>query len=430
MTRQPTPVLIFLVFGAAVAAACDSSDPDCVDDCDTDGSGPRIISASAATVIESEAHLAVAPDGETLAAVWTARTGADWLDAGHIGYAFSDDGGETWSEPGMIGFPDRDRQVNVKVVADQDGGFAIVWLGRSFSEAPDAIVVARAPAGSREFESAVEVTAPGAGLAYDLPAIASHRGVLIAAYNQQDPADECFANAIARSDDDGQTWTQVVASPCSPAESLQNINAICADEASDRIWLAYVIGTPEEGLRVEARSSDDGGLTWPDADVVRVSADSELVAFDPMFCVADADGMSVAYGTTTDPLVPGIFGKLEKVRVARVDNAGTVAAVDGLDPADRFALHPQLVRDGSELHLLYLAGSEDGDADGSIRRIRVADGERSELVHGPIRFEQTWGVPGFLGDYFGAVWAGDSLAVAHPVQEGAAEVHIAFKRLE
>jgi hypothetical protein len=427
MTHPHRACFPFWLAAAVFGCGGDDASP-CADHCD-DPTAPRIISASAQSVIESEAHLAALPDG-TLAATWTSRTGPDWLDQGHIGYAFSDDDGDTWSAPAAIGFPDRDRQVNVKVAGSESGEMYLVWLGRSFSTAPDAIVVARAAAGGRTFEPPVEVTDPSAGLAYDLPAIATHRGVVIAAYNQQDPAaeTECFANAIARSDDAGRTWSRVVASPCSPDEWLQNINALCAADTGDRIWLAYVIGTPDK-LRVEVRSSDDGGYTWPDERTVRVSAPAETVAFDPMFCVADADGMSVAYGTTDDEIVPGVFGKLDAIKVARVSVAGEVTEVDALDPADGFALHPQIAGAGDDLHVLYLAGARDGDSAGSLRRIRVGD-KQSEAVHAPIRFEQTWGVPGFLGDYFGAVVTGAGLGIAYPVQTGDSEVHIAFELLE
>jgi hypothetical protein len=50
-----------------------------------------------------------------------------------------------------------------------------------------------------------------------------------------------------------------------------HVTGTCADETSDRVWLAYVGGT-EEALRAEARFSDDGGATLPAGNVVPVSA--------------------------------------------------------------------------------------------------------------------------------------------------------------
>jgi hypothetical protein len=416
-----------------LAVACGSPDPTCSDRCDQDTSR-LILSRSPASVIESEPHLAASPDGNTLVAVWTARTGSDWLDEGHIGYAFSTDAGATWSSPRDIGFPERERQVNVKVASDRDGNFWMVWLGRSFVEAPDAIVVAKAPAGSTAFEPPFEVTDPAAGLDYDLPAIWAHRGRVVAVYRQMEEAeDQCDEVAVAQSDGDG-AWAQVVVSPCDPAENIKNITALCADELSERLWLVHVVGSGER-LRLEARFSDDGGTTWPEANRIEVSAADEKVAFDPVFCAAEGNAMWTAYGTTQDALVPGIFAKLSSIRIAHVDGQGVIELRDALDPNDGLGMHPHLARDGNRTnHVIYLAGKHDLDPDGSLRWTQRSpdtpiDPARSRRVDGPFQFEQAWGGPGFLGDYFGVVATEGFLNAAYAVHSGE-DVHVAFQRME
>ncbi len=431
-----TVALATLVLPSLVACrGADATEPhDVESDAIASRSTRRLVSVSPASAIESEPHLAQSADGRTLVVAWTARREHDWMSEGHIGYAFSRDGGKTWSAPGVLDHAGHERQVNVKVAAAPDGGFWLVWLGRSAVGTPDAILAAHAPPGASVFGPPMEITSTGSGLAYDLPTVSvTGDGAVLAAYNAAEEGADgpCASNVVARRTASG--WSRVVASPCDVGRPIQNINALCADPVTRRVWLAYVIGT-EAAMRVEARFSDDGGATFPAVNRVDVSPSSDRVAFNPsLTCTADGGRAWVAYGTTKDPIEPGVFGKLDAIRVARLNARGREDLRDALAPADGHALQPALVRDGGgRSHVVYLAGRAAGDPNATLRFATLEDrrpASRSRRIDGPFLFEQTWGAPGFLGDYFGVVAWGTELRIAHAVQAGD-DVHVAFTRVD
>jgi hypothetical protein len=392
----------------------------------------RIVSRSEASAWESEPWLAASPDGRSLVATWTSRLyGSAWVDQGPIGYAISRDGGATWQAPRTLEFPGRETPFNVKVASDARGDFWAAWIGRSDSD-KDEIVAARLRSSEDAFDAAVAVTDRNLEKWYDLPAIVTHRGTVFAAYavDERESDAPCIATEVSRSAD-GVAWTRSTAAPCEPTRWLRNLNALCASEASERVWLAYVVGTSDRAA-VEIRYSPDNGRTWPIENVRVLSAPDERVSFDPLGCVADADGAWVVYGVSDDPIVPSVFPKLSSIPVVHLDDTGNVEKFEAKDPSVRFAMHPQIARDDAgSIHVLHVAGTRDGDGAGSIRWTELGRGRNAFRMRGvvatPLRFQQRWGAPGFLGDYFGVVARGSSLMTAYARGEDA-DVHIAFSK--
>jgi hypothetical protein len=403
---------------------------------------PRlVISHSEASAFESEATLAASPDGQRLLAAWTAPTfDGEWpgnmgpqggVGEGAIGYAFSTDGGASWLKPGTLAFEDKATPVNVKVAADAQGGFWAVWLGRNNGgvDVPDAIVAAHAAPGATAFDKPVAVTAPrvaGVKAYYDLPAVLAHRGSVLAAYGAiPNGTDECLHSEVARSDD-GLTWTRTFVGGCAV---IHNYHALCASEASKRIWLVGTVGDPTTSVDIELHHSDDGGRTWSAAQVL--SRPGEQVGIDPPVCTADADGVWVVYGTSEEPIDQFRFPMATAMNVVHVSAYGT-ERFDARDPAMGFAMHPLIVRDGAgATHVMYLAGKRDDDPAGSIRSTRLAKGATafapSVAIDGPIKFDPHWGVMPFLGDYFGVAVAGSDLMAAYAIETDG-KLGIAFRR--
>jgi hypothetical protein len=398
----------------------------------------RVISRSDASAYESESWLAAS--GDHLAAVWTApRTSGEWPGGvgpafGTIAYAFSSDAGVSWTKPNTVAFPGLETPVNVKVAADAGGTFWAAWLGRNInSDLSDAIVVARADRGAETFAAAVAATAPGPSgpdrVWYDLPAITAHRGSIVTAYAYEDrsnPEESCMGTQVARSDE-GTTWTRTNVGTCAP---IHNNHALCASESSDTIWLAYTVGGAD-GVRIDLASSTDGGRTWPRPRTISTSG--ERVGIDPITCAADATGVWVVYGTSHDAIESGIFPKASGIHVVNIGNKNSVRRFGALDPAVGFAMHPQIVVDDAGVTVLYHAGTRDDDPAGTLRYTRMPPGATkfgpSVAIDGPLRFDQNWGVPPFVGDYFGAASAAGRLVTAYAIEE-AGDIHIAFRRVD
>jgi len=394
----------------------------------------QLISLSSLSTWESEAWLAASPEGRVLVAAWTGRdTVGDWSLGGPIGYTFSSDGGATWKPPAAMAFPDRETPFNVKVAADARGDFWAVWLARSMLGPKDAIVVARSRPDALSFEAPIEVTSPTSTGDYDLPAIVSHRGAVLAAYTVFH--ESCMATEVARSMD-GLTWTRATAGPCEPATPVRNLNAICASETSDRVWLANAAGDPDgdsaSPLRVELRHSDDHGLTWPASSLQIISAPGQRVAFDPIVCTMQGDDLWIAYGLTDGAIQPGLFAKLTSIQVVRVAPAGTVTRFEVPNPSGAFAMHPQITSDATgTVHVLSHVGARDDDPAGALRSTHLPQGasqfEAGRSLDGPMRFNEQWGEEGFLGDYYGVATAGGSIMAAYGFGAGT-DIHIAFQK--
>jgi hypothetical protein len=400
-----------------------------------------VISHSDQSAFESEATLAASPDGRTLLAAWTApRDDGEWpgnmgpqggVGVGTIGYAFSIDGGATWQPPGSIPFADKDTPVNVKVAADARGGFWAVYLGRNNGgvDVPDAIVAAHAAPGATSFDKPVAVTAPpvaGEKAYYDLPAVAVHRGSVLAAYGAIPNGEgDCLTTEVARSDD-GIAWTRTTVGDCAV---IHNYHALCASEDSKRVWLVGTVGDPTTSVQIELRHSDDGGRTWSAAQVL--TRPDEQVGIDPPVCTADADGVWVVYGTSGEPIDAFRFPMSTAMNVVHVYGTRT-DRFDARDAAMGFAMHPLIVRDSAgTTHVLYVAGKREDDAAGSIRITRLANGAAafapSVAIDGPIKFDPKWGVMPFLGDYFGVSAVGTDLMAAYAIVTDG-RLGIAFRR--
>jgi hypothetical protein len=84
------------------------------------------------------------------------------------------------------------------------------------------------------------------------------------------------------------------------------------------------------------------------------------------------------------------------------------------------------------LDIVYYAGTDEADPNGSLRRARSVDGGRtfgaSSVAAGPLTFTAERASRAWLGDYIGAAWAGDALAIAYADNESGTS-HVRFARV-
>jgi hypothetical protein len=144
------------------------------------------------------------------------------------------------------------------------------------------------------------------------------------------------------------------------------------------------------------------------------------------------DDLWLTYGVTEGAIEAGLFAKLTSVQVVRVSPAGGVSRFEARDPAAGFAMHPNLTSDSTgTIHVLYHAGARDDDPGGTLRWTRLAPNaarfEASQAIDGPFTFNEQWGEPGFLGDYFGVGAADGSVMAAYGLGVGA-DVHVTFQK--
>jgi len=139
--------------------------------------------------------------------------------------------------------------------------------------------------------------------------------------------------------------------------------------------------------------------------------------FQDPTCVADGSDVWISYGLPAPLPVDGL-PLLDAVRVAHsIDDGASIASrTDAHDGAAPLQLLPQLVFDGS-LHVVYHAGTAEGDPLGTLRWTRsIDDGATwspSESLDCPQTFTGKRTVPTWMGDYVGVTSAGGALHVSY-----------------
>jgi hypothetical protein len=385
-----------------------------------------IVSVSNKSLLESEAHIAVAPGGAiAITFIAASQTGS------FIGVVFSTDGGQTWSPVAEVAPPTGSRSGDPVLAVGPDGSFYLAFisfnLDATFNPKDMQVYVARAEPGAPAFGAPVPLIVPADPLElYDKPWIAvTQTGALLVTYAREDGT--IFA---ARSADQGQSWTSSVVVP---GGTFHNLAYPCTSPAGGRDYVVYF-----DDFGIALRASDDDGQSWTAIDPVSVSGAGEPVAFQDPTCVADGQNVWVSYGLSEEPFGRGAsLPLLDAVRVARSADGGQsiLSRTVALDPAaGQLFFLPQLARaTGQTLDMVYYAGQADMDPTGTFRHARSTDGgstwQPSETVHGPILFTGDRTTPVWLGDYMGLSVLGGAPHAAF-VDNTSGFAHVAHAAIE
>lgn len=377
-----------------------------------------VVSRSCHSVLESEPHVAAAPDG-TVAMAWI---GIDYAKA-HIGVTTSadpkGDPGE-WSPITPYFAPDGRTASDPVLVAEADGTFRLAFIGFVRSEVGEPedmhLYVAHVAADGTALGEPVDVSPALATTIVDKPWIArTASGTLLVAYAYATL--DRTGLGLARSVD-GQTWTQTIVVEGSLDDVFRNLASLCV--VGERVHLPFYEVRSLGGAlsySIAMRTSADGGLTFPDGLATEVSGNDEATAaFSMPTCAARDDDVLVLYGLS-DEVVGGEEGLsslplLHDVRLAVSHDGGASIAErrTAIEPAEpAFALLPHLTvaADGT-LALTYYAGESEGDTDGRAR-LRLGAfvaGDSPTLgppatVRGPLTFTGRRDQATWLGDYTG-----------------------------
>ncbi len=379
------------------------------------------ISASVAAKDEFETHLAVAPNG-TIGVSWTEEAISGPFP---IGYAFSKDGGKTWTAPKRIFSLDGGRAADSVLVTDAQSVFLLVWIG-------DAAVYAARQQADGSFGTPVEISDPAAGHTYDKPWAVQTGGKFLVTYQEQ-TADTTNGDAsdldrgVAAVSTDGQHWTRNV---MTEEDAGRNLYYPCTSPNADRVWVVFhnIDGT------IGMRWSTTNGTQWTTSDLI-VSDHETDIPFSEPECVANNDEVWLIYGESDDDPANGMNSKHTTLHLAHSKAGAAVdyRSVKSHDTADeKFYLQPQLGRspDGT-LDLTYYAGRADNDALGSFRWARSTDGgktfAKSVTVREPVVFTQDRPTSQWPGDYSGLGYWNGAVVMSY-IDNAIGASHVAFAR--
>ena len=388
-------------------------------------SNPGIISISPDTILESETHVAAAPNG-FVGVTWIAeKQGGQSTN----GYIFSKDGGKSWGPIQEVASPGGRVASDPVFAIDQQNNFYMTWIGFHFDNQGQPydmhVYVAVAPAGTTDFGAPIEVSAAAGGESFDKPwIVVTNKNTAILTYAKTSSG----GSYAARSTDGGKTWTRAV---IVEDGNFRNLTYPCAPATGDRIWAVYSVNG---GGGIGLRWSDDDGLTWPDANKTAVAAMGEPAAFDDPTCAAEGNDVFVSYSLSNDQINGGANApKGYALRLAHSGDGGVTIdyRADEHDAASgKFFQHAQLTRESNgALDVTYYAGSADPDANGSFRRARSTDGGKtwgaSVSILKPLDFLSSRTDPHWLGDYSGIWWLNGTLFTSY-VDNSQQYAHVAF----
>jgi len=434
-----------LCFLSLVALACSEAPPIVLPEGDdaggsgaTSGSGgtptSSIISASVYSVMETDPQITVSDQG-VVCAVWSALTsdaaGEGTLEGGegsHIGYAFSEDGGSTWTVPARLSSPDGELYGSPDVISDSSGQFSLSFLSHRRGIEGARLLVAETSGGTT-FDAPVVVTDERAVGFYGRPRIAvTNSGRLLLPHTI---LVDGIAQLAVASRKQGQMWERNVLSednahhafpyPCAAQLTL-----------SGGSYLAFL-----RAGRVLLARSEDNGDTW---ESIEVQQDGEQgVVTGPPSCVATGNHVWVSYGIRGQ-------GALSAIHVAHSRDAGEtiegwLTVSDG-DVGNQFALHELAVERPEDVgHVAYYAAAGIGDESASLHRGRFTSDEflplpsgepplslDSVLVREPVAFELASTNTAWLGESVGVAFGGGALHIAY-VDNSDGTAHVAAEKL-
>lgn len=382
------------------------------------------ISASSATVLEAEPHVAATSDGR-VAVAWI---GIEKTGSSFIGYAFSKDYGTTWTPPQKTMQPANLQSTDPVMAADAAGNIYLTWLAYlPGNPAPTSmrLNVAKAGPGATAFGPAVIAHAAGAN-SYDKPWITiTKKGTIVVTHTESDSM--TFSNATLVASKDGVTWNAPVTLP---GASIRGLISVCASASTPRLYATYVIegGASLIGLQW----SDDEGVTW--SKEVLVSG-ADMVGYDGPTCVADGNDVWVSYEIGSGTITASTYQQMTQVRVARSKDGGATfaAAVDAHDPAlGKLFLHPTLALEGNgTLDVVYYSGAKPDDLGGRLLLGQSTDHGATfgpgTVEHMPVGLDLHRDNGGWVGDYLGVARQGGFLHIAYG-DDAPPYAHIAYRR--
>lgn len=437
MTSLRAPALLALL----LAAGCNQSTglggnggPDmALPPPDMARGGPTIdpgpISMSNISMQEAETHVATASNGFVAVAYIGLQRGGDSTN----GYRFSKDDGATWEPPASLDSPNGQVASDPVLATDAAGNFYMTWIGFKFDNRGQPydmhVWAAKAPAGTTTFGAPVEVTSnPQGRTQYDKPWIlVLNDGSILVTY-----AKTSTGGIFAATTRDFATWNTAT---MIEDGGFRNLVFPCQPTTGSRVYVTHAVASNQGISGIGLRWSNDGGVTWEQANRSAVAAQGEMLAFDDPSCAAEGNEVWVSYGLTRDRVSNVQSPKLSSIRIAHSTDGGMTIAdrFDGHDAgAATYFMHPYIVREqNGALDLVYYAGNSEGDPMGSFRRSRSTDGGRtwatSMTVRSPITYLGARASQQWLGDYVGLAWARNNVYTAF-VDNSSGTAHVAFYR--
>jgi len=336
-------------------------------------------------------------------AVWiaTRAAGASGLD--HIGIAWSDDGGQSWTRSPELSTTN-DQNDDPVILAEPDGSFYVVWLGYAGQGVPDHIWGARSTDHGHTFGTPVVVNdTRNRGL--DKPWIYAAGGTLYVTYaaNNLGNPGAIMTVYMVTSTNHGATWSSVL--QVSPnAHDTANLARIAAD--ATYVYASYVNapgnsdGSPQNAVYVTRKTL--AALTFQAP--VRASGVGESVVFQDTPIVATAAGLGVVY------VNGNLTGSSHVAFVRSSDQGATFSSSLHVDDDGCMGVHmlPQLAAgpDG-HLHVAFY-DNRYGDPTGALWYAASIDGGQS---FGLNQFASDHAFP-FTTSRMTNLWLGDYVGLA------------------
>lgn len=382
-----------------------------------------IISVSNLSILESETHIAAAPNGYVCISWIAEKQGGQSTN----GYTWSTDGGKTFGAIGEVASPGGRVASDPVFAVDQQNNFYMTWIGFFFNNQGQPydmhVYVSVAAAGTTTWGAPIEVSQGAANDAFDKPWLTvTNKNTVILTYAKTSTG----GIYAARSTNQGQTWSNAV---IVEDNNFRNLVFPCAPANGNRIWATY-----HAGGGIGLRWSDDDGVTWPDANKTAVAAQGEQPGFDDPNCVAENNDVWITYELSNDPFNSGSSPKAFAIRLAHSSDGG--ATIDyRADAHDlnigKLYLHTQLARESNgALDITYYAGNQDNDAGGNYVRSRSTDGGKTWGgaidVHQPMLYLSSRTDTHWLGDYEGLWWLNGTLFMSYVDNTQGQYAHVAY----
>ena len=421
-----------LVLAACTLLACSSSNgaspanpkPDDASlDAGTRGGAPIDIAIpqTARSAFQTEPTVAVAPNG-TVAIAWI-----DFQSTPTVGFTFSPDRGESWSEPQLLSIPNGAFSSNEGLVADANSNFYLVTMGVSRDQKSTKIFVGKAAAGTTTFAPLVEASDASSALLRDASAlsIAQDQSLLVTYVEYLDSAYDSLI-VSSRSIDGGATWTRSTLK----ATGVFSWTNGCASRTSAKVAAVFV---DNDRTVTSVRWSDDNGATWPEANTNDIAPHSNLGEFPS--CVADGNELWVMQGVSREQATRTVEPTLDAINLSHSSDGGHTfdAAVQVQDAAagTKYMRALATVQGDGSLSLVYYAGSMDNDKAATVRRAISRDRGRtfaaSEELFSPVTLTTSRAGKDWLGDLLGAASDAQSTFVSF-VDNSSGASHIRFAR--
>lgn len=429
-----------IVASVVFASGCDDQPPLVLPRGDDEAQGGGGGDAAAVTALsttlqsthETEPALAVADDG-TLAVAWTAHPE---VGPSYVGYRFSTDDGETWSEPGRLTAPsDEQASCGAPDLTSIFGSFRASFLCHRRSAQGGAVYSAET-SDAATFGAPVQVTDDETVGFYARPRIAvTGTGRVLIAYTALVAGASQLV--VATSPSSSQSWQSFGVTEGGDDHLHPHP---CGGGGTNRVYMTSLT----RGRALLWRS-DDNGETW---QVIEVQAGGEQGQVrGPPSCAAAGTHVWVSYGLRSNGAAQRALRVAHSAdRGETVSDRGTVSEVG---PGLRFGAHRIVLSAPERAQLFYYAGAGPGDQAGSLRQAQLEVRDDVEIdgfppvglpllspyavqwstVHAPVTLELSPDNPAWIGDDVGVSVSGGVFYVAH-VDNGTRASHVHLLRVE